>query len=257
MSRLDLALEIARADFLLERALPALEAAHGQGKLDELARVAKEAVPILAEMLRSEKARRSAVVGDAVASSDPAILALKRDQGRLEALLPRSPFIFLTKAALEDMGWALLRAAQAAPPVSLGTDWDLLRVVLDRGRRREDGLAAIPRTLAGKALMGEGPLATRSGFALARERSYATGWNSPATVRKIARALSRLDGRALEKRALSLEGSASLARGVYPPRLSTLPQRTERATAALAKLKGAYETAASLGAGVFVEVEVV
>ncbi len=89
-------------------------------------------------------------------------------RARLEAVLAtgESPS---TEAAREEVAWALLRSARVAEPVSVGEDWDLLRVLLDPARRRGEGLSTIGRAPASWALMG------RERIALSRSESYVGG----------------------------------------------------------------------------------
>jgi hypothetical protein len=253
-ARIHLELELVREAPLLLEAMPALEAARERGAGEELARAAERALPILAAAVSAEEARVRSLLG-AGASLAPEVAAGKLAQARLEAVLALRPEPPSTEAALEEVAWALLRAARVAPPVSLGEDWDLLRILLDPARRRVRGVAGLAATLSGSALVGAGPLATPSGFALARARSYATGWNDPARTRRIARALARTSPARLERAAARI--STELARGIYPGRRTGWPRRLERARVALDRLKSAYQVAADAGAGVFLELEIV
>lgn len=240
-ARIRLGLELVREAPLKGSALPALEAARDRGEGEPLVRAARAALPLLrASLARPEP-------GEPDAGGELAL-------ARLEAVVATAPEPPASEGALEEVAWALLRAARVAPPVSLGDDWDLLRALLDPARRRQTGLGALAATLAGSALVGAGPLESRSGFALARRRSYATGWNDPERTRRIARALARWTPARLEAAAARV--GPALARGIYPPRRTPIARRLERARAALALLQDAYALAAREGAGVFVELEI-
>jgi hypothetical protein len=248
-ARIRLDLELLRPE-PLARALAALEAAQDRREGEPLARVARAALPGLAAAVEAEEARLRGLLGEG-AGLAAELAAGRLAQARLEAVLATAPEPPASRGALEEVAWALLRAARVAPPVSLGEDWDLLRALLDPARRRGKGLGAVAATLAGSALAGEGPLETASGFALARAASYATGWNSPERVRRIARSLERLAPVKLAHVAERL--SPSFLRGIYPSKRSPLARRLERAQVALDRLREAYTTAATAGAGIFVE----
>jgi hypothetical protein len=243
-------LETLDADFVRDRMLPALDAARlsrprRSGRL--LAAVAREALPRLREALRRDEARAAA--RRSRRALDPEVGCGRLAVARLEALLAcREPPTTVT--AFEEVAWALVRAARLAPAFSLGEDWDLLHALLDPGRRRRGGMGALGGTLAAAAIVGSGPLASESGYALVRERSYATGWSSPEEVRRIARALGRAR---LSPRAVT----AAVARGIYGSRSASIERRLPRAESALAKLRGCYARAAALGAGAFIELELV
>jgi hypothetical protein len=96
-------------------------------------------------------------------------------------------------------------------------------------------------TLAGTALVGDGPLETSTGFALARRCSYATGWVPRERVPLVARALGRWTGARVRVAARELD-----RRAVYRARVAGVEEAFE-------KLRTAYATAARRKAGVFVE----
>jgi hypothetical protein len=229
-SRIRLQLELVRAEPLIRHALPALEAAKERGEGELLVRAAREALPRL---------------------EAPADMLVR---GRLESVVATAPEVPRTEHALEEIAWALLRAARVAPPVSLDEDWDLLRALLDPARRRGRGIGAFASNLAASALVGEGPLATRGGFALARNRSYATGWNDAARTRRIARALALWTPARLAQAATLVP--REIAREIYPLSRTPLSRRLARARRALALLQHAYSTAARERAGVFLELEI-
>jgi hypothetical protein len=237
--RIRLELEIVHAGPLEREVLPALEEAVRQGDGAPLAEAARRALPRLHERKPPGPVHM------------PDVFAWKLAVARLEALVATSPEPPATEAAYEEVAWALLRSARAADPVTIGEDWDLLRVLVDPARRRASGIGALAATLAGEALVGSGPLMSRGGFGLVREDSYATGWNDPGRVARIARSLHRLD----EKRLLRLARAIppEVARSVWPPSPSPLVKRLPRALRALEKLREAYDAAAREGAGVFVE----
>ncbi len=224
---------------LVGEALPALEAAKERGEGGPLVLAARRALPLLLAR-RPEGPVHS-----------PDVFAWKLAVGRLEAVVATDPEPPQSAAAFEEVAWALLRAARQAEPVSLGEDWDLLRVLTDPARRRSRGLGVLGGTLAGAALAGSGPLASASGFALVREGSYATGWNGEERVRRIARSLRRFDETKLEAAARATP--PEVARTVWPHRPAPLVNRLPRAIAALEKLKAAYFVAARERAGVFLE----
>ncbi len=239
MRRITLNLEIIHAPLLVEEALPALERARRGEGTDLLVRAARSALPRLHAAPNHGE------------GWEPDSIAWKLAVGRLEAVVATAPEPPATEAAYEEVAWALLRAARAAEPVSLGEDWDLLRVLVDPSRRRGAGLGSMGATLAGSALAGSGPLASASGFALAREQSYATGWTSPRRAPKVARSLRRFTRERLES--IARETPVALARTVWPHRTSPLVRRIPRAVAAMEKLQSAYATAVREGAGVFAE----
>ncbi len=241
--RIRLELEIVHSGPLLDEVLPALEAAVETGDGGPLVEAARRALP----RLQGRKPPGPVHMPD--------VFAWKLAVGRLEALIATSPEPPATEAAYEEVAWALLRAARAAEPVTVGEDWDLLRVLVDPARRKGRGIGALSATLAGAALVGSGPLVSRGGFALVREDSYATGWNDPERVARIARSLGRLDEKRLERLARAVP--PEVARGVWPSSPSPLVKRLPRALRALEKVRAAYDSAAREQAGVFVELRLV
>ncbi|HZU99936.1 MAG TPA: hypothetical protein VFF73_24695 [Planctomycetota bacterium] len=165
-------------------------------------------------------------------------------RARLEAVLAtgESPS---TEAAREEVAWALLRSTRVAEPVTVGEDWDLLRVLLDPARRRGEGLSTIGRAPASWALMG----AER--IALSRSESYATGWNPRHAVVRIVRSLARVTPARLSRLCQGID--IDVARTVYPVRTSPLARRLPRALVALDRMRTGYGTAQRERAGVFVE----
>lgn len=239
--KISLTIEIVHAPLLEEEALPALEAARAGGSGALLVRAARSALPRLAARVPEG------------AAHEPSVIAWKLAVARLEAVLATAPEPPRTEAAFEEVAWALLHAARAAEPVSLGEDWDLLRVLIDPARRRGEGLGGLGSTLAGAALAGSGPLASASGFALFRDRSYATGWNGPERVSNVTRSLRRFTPERLE--VLAGEIPVAVARTIWPRRTSPVARRLSRAVAAMARLQDAYTTASREKAGVFIELE--
>ncbi len=219
--RIVLTLEVVDAELVERRALPAIEAARSRRKLGPLRALARE-----------------------VAREVDGL-----EQARLEAALVADPE---GDEAFEELAWALLAAGRMAPPVCLGEEWDLLRALLDPARRREGGIARVASSAAGEALVGSGPLETRTGFALARKRSYATKWVAPRRVPAIARALARWTPARVHRELATLP--ADLA--VYPARRRDPRARARRVEESLRLLLWTYETARDAGAGVFLELAI-